>query len=55
MVVIHEHSDHYSMQTTQPIPLPELNEKMTELLATCLSSTKEQFLEALDDEDDQDN
>jgi hypothetical protein len=55
LVVIHEHSDRYSMQTTVPIALAELEDKMTALLAECPSSTKEQFLAALDDEDDQDN
>ena len=55
LVVIHEHSEQYSLQTTLPIPLPALNDKMTDLLADCISVTKTQYLEALDDEDDQDN
>ena len=55
LVVLHEHSDHYSMQTTEPITLSDLNAKLTALLAECPSATKEQFLEALEDEDDQDN
>jgi hypothetical protein len=55
LVVFHEHSNHYSLQTTVPIPLPDLNDKMTDFLAGCISVTKEQFLEAQDDEDDQDN
>lgn len=56
LCVIHEHSDHYSLQTTEQIPLPALNDKLTRLLAdAAVSVTKEQFLEAQDDEDDQDN
>ena len=55
LVVFHEHSDHYSLQTTVPIPLPILNEKLTQLLANSVSVTKEQFLDAQEDEDDQDN
>lgn len=55
LVVIHEHTDHYSLQTTEPVTLPELNERMTKLLASCMHSTREQFLEAQNDENDQDN
>ena len=55
LVVLHEHSDHWSMQTTRPVPLPQLNAEMTKLLAGTVSVTKEQFLEAQEDEDDQDN
>ena len=55
LVAIHEHSDHWSLQTSEPIPLPDLNNKLTDLLATTISVTKEQFLAAQEDEDDQDN
>lgn len=55
LVVFHEHSDHYSMQTTVPVPLPVFNDQLTKFLSGCVSVTKEQFLEAQDDEDDQDN
>ena len=55
LIVLHEHSDHYSMQTTKPITLDELNEKMTQLLSTVTSVTRDEFLAQLEDEDDQDN
>jgi hypothetical protein len=55
LVVIHEHSDHYSLQTTKPIPLPDLNDKITDLLDSCISVTKEQFLAEQEDEDNQNN
>jgi hypothetical protein len=55
LVVIHEHSDHWSLQTSTPISLPDLNNKMTALLATTVNVTKEQFLAAQEDEEDQDN
>ena len=54
LVILHEHSDHYSLQTTMPISLPELNAKMTTFLTSLQSCTKEQFLAALDDIEDQD-
>ena len=53
--VYHEHSDHYSLQTTVPISLPDLNKKMTEFLQSLSVQTRQQFLEMLEDEDDQDN
>ena len=55
LVVIHEHTDHYSMQTTVPVSLPDLNAKMTELLSKCMCVTREEFLARLEDLDDQDN
>lgn len=54
-VVFHEHTDHYSMQTTEPIDLDSLNDKLTEFLKTLPSQTKQQFIEQYDDIDDQDS
>mmetsp|Transcript_7041 Transcript_7041/g.10461 ORF Transcript_7041/g.10461 Transcript_7041/m.10461 type:complete len:149 (-) Transcript_7041:98-544(-) len=54
LVVLHEHTDHYSLQTTEPIELPKFNQLLSEYLLTFPSSTKEQFLEEYFDEDDQD-
>lgn len=54
LCIYHEHTDHYSMQTTKPIPLDEFNAKLTEFLKTLPSQSKEQFLAMLDDVDDQD-
>eukprot|EP00300_Choanocystis_sp_HF-7_P033531 c45891_g1_i1.p1 GENE.c45891_g1_i1~~c45891_g1_i1.p1 ORF type:complete len:166 (+),score=33.38 c45891_g1_i1:29-499(+) len=55
LVLLHEHSDHYSLQTAVPIELPHLNSKLTALMQSLTSQTKQQFLQALEDEDDQDN
>ena len=53
-VLIHEHSDHYSMQTSEPIDLQSFNDKLTKFLQNLPSQTKEQFIEQYDDVDDQD-
>ena len=53
--MFHEHTDHYSMQTTTPISLPDYNEKLTEFLKTLPTQTVEEFIEEYDDFDDQDN
>lgn len=55
LVILQEHSDHYSLQTTEPVPLYEFNHRLTEFLESLPSQTLEQFIEQLEDEDDQDN
>ena len=55
LIVLHERDDHYSLQTTEPIELEELNQKMTDFLETLPSQTRDQFVEQLEDPDDQDN
>lgn len=55
MALYHEHTDHYSLQTDVDIPLEEYNEKLTSLLQSLPAQTKEQFLEMLNDDNDQDN
>ncbi|RPB26618.1 hypothetical protein L211DRAFT_820970 [Terfezia boudieri ATCC MYA-4762] len=32
LILLHEHSDHYSLQTTEPVELKELNHRLTNLL-----------------------
>jgi hypothetical protein len=54
LCIYHEHTDHYSMQTTEPITLDAFNQKLTEFLETLPYQSKEQFLAMLDDVDDQD-
>lgn len=54
-IVLHEHSDHYSLQTTEPISLENFNRKLTEFLQTLPSQTKEAFIDEYDDIDNQDN
>ncbi|KAI8847559.1 hypothetical protein BC829DRAFT_396150, partial [Chytridium lagenaria] len=49
MCVFHEHSDHYSLQVAREMTLEELNERGYR------AQTKEEFLDAYYDEDDQDN
>lgn len=55
LVVYHEHTDHYSMQTSEPISLAEFDKLLSDFLASLPSVTKEQYLAQLEDEDDQDN
>lgn len=55
LCVFHEHGDHYSMQVARPMPLPEFNEKLTELLKASPSASKQEMIDAYDDIDDQDN
>lgn len=55
LIVLHERDDHYSMQTTEPVSLDTLNERITELLETSPVQTKQQFIEQMEDLDDQDN
>lgn len=55
LIVLHERDDHYSLQTTEPVLLETLNAIMTELLQQSPVQTKEQFVENMEDFDDQDN
>ncbi|KAI5849588.1 hypothetical protein DFP73DRAFT_541133 [Morchella snyderi] len=32
LILLHEHSDHYSLQTTEPVELKELNNRLTDFL-----------------------
>ncbi|KAJ3322258.1 hypothetical protein HDU76_013923 [Blyttiomyces sp. JEL0837] len=45
----------YSLQVARDMTLDEFNGKLTKYLETLPSQTKSQFLEAWNDEDDQDN
>ncbi|KAG4067203.1 hypothetical protein HA402_000194 [Bradysia odoriphaga] len=54
-VVYHEHTDHYSLQTTEPIMLQAFNSRLTELLQSLPMQTREQFINQMDDDNDQDN
>lgn len=55
MVLILEHSDHYSLQTSVEETLSEFNSKLTDYLTSLPSLTKAQFEEFYNDVDDQDN
>lgn len=55
LVLIHEHTDHFSLQTAVPIPLAELNKKLTDFMATWPVQSREDFFRQLNDPDDQDN
>lgn len=55
LLLLHEHSDHYSMQVREPMSLDDFNQTLTLFLKTLPSQTKEQFLAARNDEEDQDN
>lgn len=55
-VILHEHTDHYSLQTTEQVTLELFNKRLTEFLQSLPPpQTKEKFLESLDDIDDQDS
>eukprot|EP00052_Salpingoeca_macrocollata_P033836 m.9700 g.9700 ORF g.9700 m.9700 type:complete len:149 (-) comp5621_c0_seq1:86-532(-) len=47
-VLLHEHSDHYSLQTTEPVTLDQLNERMTEFLQALPAVSREEFFDELD-------
>lgn len=56
LVVLHERTDHYSLQTTVPLTLEQFNDRLTEFLRSLPPpATKAQILAWLEDEDDQDN
>jgi hypothetical protein len=55
LVVLHERTDQYSLQTDEPIALETLNERLTNLLVQCPTQTLEQFIAQLEDPDDYDN
>lgn len=55
LVVFHEHTDHYSLQTSQALSLDEFHSVLTKFLESLPSTTKEQFFDQLNDDDDQDN
>jgi len=49
LVAIHEHSDHFSLQVTEPTALVDFNLKLTALLKSSPSFTKQEHLEFLED------
>ncbi len=53
--IYHEHTDHYSLQTTEQIELGAFNAKLTEFLKSLPFQTRAQFMEQQEDIDDQDN
>ena len=55
LVLIHEHTDHYSLQVSEQMLLTEFNAKLTAFLQTLPHATKDAWLAAYDDVDDQDN
>ena len=55
LVVLHERDDQFSLQTSEPVPLETLNDRITAVLAECPTQTLEQFIEQLEDPDDQDS
>ena len=55
LIILHEHTDHYSLQLRVPMTLEAFNARLTEFLQSLPSQTREQFIAAMDDEDNQDN
>ena len=55
LALYHEHTDHYSLQTGVPISLEELNQRLTEILRSLPTQTREEWLAEWNDPDYQDN
>jgi hypothetical protein len=55
LVVLHEHTDHYSLQVSEEMALAQFNQKLTDYLKTLPNVSKAEWLAAFDDVDDQDN
>ena len=45
LILLHEHSDHYSLQTIEPISLNALNTLLTKFLSIFPVITKQQYFE----------
>eukprot|EP01129_Flabellula_baltica_P014886 TRINITY_DN7278_c0_g1_i1.p1 TRINITY_DN7278_c0_g1~~TRINITY_DN7278_c0_g1_i1.p1 ORF type:complete len:179 (+),score=35.26 TRINITY_DN7278_c0_g1_i1:122-658(+) len=45
LVLIHEHTDHFAMQTTKPVSIDEFNKKLTEFMAPYPIMDKNEFLD----------
>lgn len=54
-VLFHEHSDHYSLQTAEPVSLEDFNERLTKFLEQHPFQNKKQFQDFRNDPDDQDS
>lgn len=54
LILVYEHSDHFSMQVREPMTLERFNQELTDFLQTLPSQTKEQFIDFMNDEDDRD-
>jgi hypothetical protein len=55
LVILHEHSDHYSLQVSEEMTLTAFNSKLTAYLESLPNVSKDAWLAAYDDIDDQDN
>eukprot|EP01137_Pigoraptor_chileana_P020208 Opistho-2@82274 len=44
-VLLHEHTDHYSLQTTEPVTLKEINKRMTDFVEQFPVITRKQYFE----------
>lgn len=54
-VLLYERSDHYSLQVSRPMPLSEMNDRLTEFLKSLPTMTRESYLKGLEDEHNFDN
>jgi hypothetical protein len=55
MVLILEHSDHYSLQVNKPMTLDQFNTSLTNYLQSLPSQSMQEFLDEYNDLDDFDN
>ena len=55
LVVFHEHSDHYSLQVSEEMSLSDFNARLTDYLKSLPRVSRDAWLAAYDDVDDQDN
>lgn len=54
LILLHEHTDHYSLQVRKPMSHQDFNDALTEFLKSQPSQTREQFIANMEDEDDYD-
>lgn len=50
LVLLYERGDHYSLQVSRPMPLPEFNELLTEFLKLHPTMKREDYLKGLEDD-----
>ncbi|KAJ2987196.1 hypothetical protein HDV02_006317 [Globomyces sp. JEL0801] len=55
LCIYHEHTNHYSLQTTTPISIHQFNANLTNFLKSLPTMDKNSFIEMMNDENDFDN
>jgi hypothetical protein len=55
LALLHENQDLYSLQAARPMPLSEMNERITAFLKTAHEMTRDDCLAMLEDPEDYDS